>query len=251
MPRWPRGWRLGRICESLLVVDRTIRGLAAAQASRGRDAYFVLMSDNGMSWGQKGFSLKHTPPATRSPFYVAGPGIAPGSTDALASKTDIAPTLAELGGTSLPWADGQSLVPVLEGGTASDPGGAGDGAAVSTDGAPLGRSEHLEVMPGSSGYKGWEGLRTPEHRFLRWDDGHRELYDLAADPWQRRDLSRAQPDVALAMEARLDELLTASAAEGAAASAPLPSPAAPPSPDPAPASSPGVSAAASLVTTEG
>ena len=25
MPPWPRGWRLRRICESLLVVDRTVR----------------------------------------------------------------------------------------------------------------------------------------------------------------------------------------------------------------------------------
>jgi arylsulfatase A-like enzyme len=204
MPDWPRGWRLQRICESMLVVDRTVRAVAAAEARRGRPAYLIFMSDNGMAWGQKGFSLKHTPPATRSPFYVAGPGIASGSTDALASKTDIAPTIAELAGTTLPWADGQSLVPVLA--------GAGAGAAEG-----LGRQEHLEVMPGSSGYPGWEGLRTPERHFVRWDDGRRELYDLVADPWQRRNVVREEPDVAAAMEARLDELLAASAAEGAAA----------------------------------
>jgi N-acetylglucosamine-6-sulfatase len=204
MPDWPRGWRLQQICESMLVVDRTVRQVVAAQARRDRPAYFIFMSDNGMSWGQKGFSLKHTPSATRAPFYVAGPGIAPGSTDALASKIDIGPTIAELAGTTVPWADGQSLVPVLA--------GAGAGAAEG-----LGRGEHLEVMPGSSGYKGWNGLRTPERHFVRWDDGHRELYDLAVDPWQRRNLVSEQPDVATAMEARLDELLAASAAEGAAA----------------------------------
>jgi arylsulfatase A-like enzyme len=203
MPDWPRGWRLGRICDSLQVLDRTVRGLVSAQAQRGRDAVFVLMSDNGMAWGQKGFSLKHTPMATRAPFYVAGPGIAPGETDALTSKVDIAPTLAELGGASVPWADGQSFVPLLRGESPAD-------------GSPPGRSEHLEVMPASSGYLGWEALRTPEHRFIRWEDGHRELYDLVADPWQRRNLAERQPDVATAMEQRLDESLAASAAKGAA-----------------------------------
>jgi arylsulfatase A-like enzyme len=205
MPDWERGWRLRRVCESLLVVDRMVRGLVAAQAERGRDAYFVFTSDNGMAWGQKGFSLKHTPPSTRSPFYVAGQGIVPGSTDALVSKIDVAPTLAELAGTTLPWADGQSLVPELRGA------GAADGLA--------GRSEHLEVMPRSNprSYEGWNGLRTPELRLVRWDDGHRELYDLVQDPWQRRNLVAERPDVAAAMEARLDELLAASAAEGRAA----------------------------------
>jgi arylsulfatase A-like enzyme len=180
-----------------------VRGLVSAQAQRGRDAVFVLMSDNGMAWGQKGFSLKHTPLATRAPFYVAGPGIAPGETAALASKVDIAPTLAELGGASVPWADGQSFVPLLHGETPAD-------------GSPPARSEHLEILPASSGYEGWEALRTPEYRFIRWEDGHRELYDLAADPWQRRNLAERQPDVAAAMEQRLDESLAASAARGAA-----------------------------------
>jgi arylsulfatase A-like enzyme len=205
MPDWRRGWRLRRICESLPVVDRTVRGLVAAQARRGRDAIFVFTSDNGMAWGQKGFSLKHTPPATRSPFYVAGTGVVPGSTDALVSKIDVAPTLAELAGTSMPWADGQSLVPELSGA------GAADGTR--------GRSEHLEVMPRSNerSYLGWEGLRTPERHFVRWDDGHRELYDLVEDPWQGRNLVDELPDVALAMEARLDELLAASAADVAPA----------------------------------
>jgi arylsulfatase A-like enzyme len=183
------------------------------------------MSDNGMSWGQKGFSLKHTPLATRSPFYVAGPGIAPGSTDALASKIDIAPTLAELAGTTVPWADGQSLMPVLA--------GAGAGTAEG-----LGRSEHLEVMPGSSDYEGWNGLRTPERHFVRWDRGRRELYDLVADPWQRRNLVAEQPDVANAMEARLDELLAASAAEGAGAAEGDAASNAPLGRSPAPVSSP-------------
>ncbi len=169
----------------------------AAQAERERPAWFIFLSDNGMSWGQKGFSLKHTPPSSRVPFYVAGPGVAPGSTPALTSKIDIAPTIAALAGLELPWADGTSFLPLLRG-------------------EPFeGRSELLEVMPRSSdrGYAGWEALRTPEYRFIRWDIGQRELYDLVADPWQRQDLVTEEPELAARMEARLDELLAASAPE--------------------------------------
>jgi arylsulfatase A-like enzyme len=193
MPPWPRGWRLRRVCESLLVVDRMVGQLVNAQAERGRPVLYILLSDNGMSWGQHGFSLKHTPPATRAPFYVAGTGVEPGESesDALVSKIDIAPTLAEAARLALPWAVGTSFLPLLQGERFG------------------GAAELLEVMPAShdEGYQGWSALRTPDRRFIRWDDGQRELYDLAADPWERTDLLAAEPAVAAAMENRLDELL--------------------------------------------
>jgi arylsulfatase A-like enzyme len=195
MPPWPRGWRLREVCESLLVVDRTVAQLAAAQADRERPALFVLMSDNGMSWGQKGFSLKHTPPATRSPFYAAGTGVPAGSSEALLSKIDIAPTLAEAAGVDLAWADGASFLSLLRG----EP--------------SRGRDELLEVMPGSDevGYVGWSAVRTPDARFVRWDDGKQELYDLAADPWELENLADAEPERAAQLETRLDALLASAA----------------------------------------
>jgi len=197
MPPWATGWRLRRVCESLLVVDRTVGQLVAAQAERERAAWFIFLSDNGMSWGQKGFSLKHTPPASHAPFFVTGPDLEPGSTAALASKIDIAPTIAEMADLEQPWVDGESFMPLLRGE------------------AFAGRQEMLEIMPRSNdpGYAGWSALRRPDHRFIRWDTGQRELYDLAADPWERENLVASEPEVAAAMEARLDELLSASEPE--------------------------------------
>jgi N-acetylglucosamine-6-sulfatase len=195
MPDWPDGWRLDDVCESLLVVDRMVAQLLEAQAGRERPAYFVLVADNGMSWGQHGFSLKHTPPSSRAPLYVAGPGIEPGSTDVLTSKIDIAPTIAELADVELPWAAGRSLVPVLHG-TAFE-----------------GSGELLEVMPASNArsYQGWNALRTPRYRLIVWDDGSAELYDLVSDPWQMQDLAGRQTELVAQMSARLEELLAASA----------------------------------------
>ena len=191
MPPWPRGWRLRQVCESLLVVDRMVGQLVDAQAERDRPTLFLFLSDNGMSWGQHGFTLKHTPPATHAPFFVAGEGIEPGASGVLVSKIDIAPTLAEAAGISLPWADGRSFLPLLQGERFG------------------GSAELLEVMPRSNdlSYQGWSAIRTPGYRFIRWDDGQRELYHLVSDPWQRTDLLAAEPEMASALEARLDELL--------------------------------------------
>ena len=195
MPDWPTGWELQRICQSLLVVDRMVGQISAVQARRGRAAVLAFTSDNGMSWGQHGFTFKQTPPAARVPFYVAGTGIVPAIVDALVSKIDIAPTLADVAGIAFPGADGVSFAQLLRG-------------------APFfGRLEHLEVMPRSNvsgGYPGWDALRTPRWHFIRWQTGRRELYDLEADPWELRNLVRSQEDRAAMMEARLNELVAAS-----------------------------------------
>lgn len=194
MPPWPDGWPLTSICESLLVVDRMVAELVAIQAERGRPAWWVFLSDNGMSWGRRSFPLKHAPTATRLPFYVAGPGLAPGEDATLLSNIDLAPTLADLGGTGLAIADGTSFRPLL----------AGEPFA--------GRDEVLEIMPATEGraYVGWAGVRTPEWRYIRWDDGRRELYDLAADPDELEDVAGRETEQLAAMDDRLDELIAES-----------------------------------------
>ena len=191
MPDWPDGWPLTRICESLLVVDRMVAELREVQAARGRPARFVFLSDNGMSWGRKSFPLKHVPTATRLPFYVSGSGIEPGDDDTLLSNIDLAPTLAAMGGAEMPRADGRSFLPLLEG-------------------EPFdGRTEILEIMPSNDkrSYEGWAGMRTPEWRYVRWEDGREELYDLVADPDELTNRAGEEPDRSAEMSTRLDFLI--------------------------------------------
>lgn len=172
MPRFRGGWPLVPTCESLLVVDRMVGEVKQAMAGRDRPAYLVFLSDNGMSWGQKGLPQKHVPSAGRLPFYVAGPGVVAGTSEALVSNLDIAPTLAELGGTAMD-VPGHSLVPLL-----AEPGGPG-------------REAILEIMPPDpkGKYEGWAAIRTPRWHFIRWEDGRRELFDLAADPWELKNVA--------------------------------------------------------------
>jgi N-acetylglucosamine-6-sulfatase len=191
MPDWPDGWPLTSICESLLVVDRMVGELRDAQTERDRPVRYVFLSDNGMSWGRQGFPLKHVPPATRLPFYVAGTDIEPGDDDTLLSNIDLAPTLAAMGGTTMLAADGTSFLPLLE------------GAAFE------GRDEVLEIMPSTEkrSYDGWAAIRTPEWRYIRWADGTEELYDLLADPGELENVVSDRSDLVADLGPRLDALI--------------------------------------------
>jgi N-acetylglucosamine-6-sulfatase len=189
MPDWPNGWQLTKICESMLVVDRMVGELVDVQAERGRPLYIAFVSDNGMSWGQKGFPGKQVPTATHLPFYLAGPGIRAGETAALVSNIDIAPTLAEFAGETVAGADGQSLSPLFEVEVA-------------------GREEMLEIMP--SGPEQWAAIRTPEWRYIRWDNGTLELFDIQNDPWELDNVRAGNRDVADRFDRRLNRLLKAS-----------------------------------------
>jgi arylsulfatase A-like enzyme len=169
--------------------------LLEVQAQRDRPAYFVFLSDNGMSWGQKGYPLKHVPPATRLPFYVNGPDITSGRTDTLLTNVDIAPTLAELAGAGSPAPDGVSFVPLLRGQEQA------------------GHDELLEIMTADPRgfYEGWAALRTPEWRYVRWDSGEVELYDVTSDRWDSENLAKRHPQRVREMDMRLDEVIIASA----------------------------------------
>ncbi|MBX3032149.1 MAG: sulfatase-like hydrolase/transferase [Chloroflexi bacterium] len=194
MPDWPTGWKLRSICESLLVVDRMVEDLAAAQAERGRPAWLILMSDNGMSWGQKGFPQKHVPTATRMPMYVKGPGVDAGATDALLSNIDIAPTLAAIGGTTLPKASGRSFLPLLR------------GQSFTARSAVL----ELQTRPSPTRPPYWTAVRTRDWHYIRWSTGRRELYRVRDDPWELRNLITRYPEKAAKLETRRKRLLKAS-----------------------------------------
>ena len=194
MPDWPAGWRLRSACESLLVVDRMVGQIVDTQAERDRPAWFVFMSDNGMSWGQKGFPQKHVPTATRLPFYVAGPGVTRSASDALLSNIDIAPTLADIGGADLPTADGTSFLPLLRG----EP----------FTGHPY--LLELQTTSHTTARIYWAAVRTREWRLIRWSTGRRELYRLSSDPWELTNLVTTNRPTANMLEARLDALLLAS-----------------------------------------
>ena len=169
----------------------------------GDDVLFVLTSDHGEEFFEHGgtshgFSLYdellHVPLMIRWPARFEGRRV-----NADVRSIDIFPTLCELLGVEAPRGlRGRSLVPLLEGG-ALEPlptfGELVEDAGSRALGEPMGIAH--AVVDGK--WKLIRNLRTP----LRRPRPNLELYDLATDPGEQRDVADEHPEVA----ARLAELV--------------------------------------------
>jgi arylsulfatase A-like enzyme len=188
MPYWPKGWPLQPTCESMLQVDEALAAIQAAQAERGRPAYYFLFSDNGMSWGQKGYPYKRVPTSTRIPMFAAGPRVPRGqSTGKLLSTIDFAPTIATLGGASMPWVDGAPFNKLLKG-------EAYDG--------------HKRILEISLSPKvEWRAVRYKNWRYIKWVDGRRQLYNVRQDPWELKNLRYKKPALAKRLDVELKRMV--------------------------------------------
>lgn len=188
---------------AMLGVDDMVGALVSALARTGRldDTYIFFTSDNGFHLGQHRLRPGKTTPFEediRVPMVVRGPGITPGGTvDALASTIDLAPTFAELGGATVPlYAEGRSLVPFLTGRGA--PGGQG----VPWRDAVLVEFAHADYSPKTP--PDYAVLRTERYSYVEYATGERQLYDLAGDPAQLRNLAATADPILLAtLSARL------------------------------------------------
>jgi len=142
----------------------------------------VLFSDHGYHIGEKNRFAKHSlwERATRVPLVISAPRITPGQTvTAPVELLDIYPTLVEL--TGLPGNEhneGNSLVSLM-----ADPEAPWRYAAVTT----YGRNNHSVTVEG--------------FRYINYEDGAEEFYDLRADPNEWHNLAEDET-----YRAKIDEL---------------------------------------------
>jgi N-acetylglucosamine-6-sulfatase len=179
---------------SLQAVDEMVAEIVTTLQDTGAlaNTYIFFSSDNGYLLGQHRQTDKGVPyeEAIKVPLVVRGPGIAAGrSIGQLSSNIDLAPTIADLAGASIPrFVSGRSLVPLLKG---SQPRawrqatisqfyreGNGEPGEVST--------EAVLDQPGAPSFL---VLRTGNRSYVEYVTGERELYDLANDPHQLRNLA--------------------------------------------------------------
>jgi N-acetylglucosamine-6-sulfatase len=179
---------------SLQAVDRAVGRLVDALADTGRlnDAVVVFTSDNGLAWGEHGWTKKEVPyeEAIRVPLVIrAGGSARPRSEPRLVANVDLAPTIADVADVELPEADGRSLVPLLR------------------DEPVRWRSALLiEHVRGTNPIPTYCAVRTARHLFVRYATGERELYDLVADPAQLDDLAGGRAMLEARLEATLRRL---------------------------------------------
>jgi arylsulfatase A-like enzyme len=129
-------------------------------------------------------------PLLRVPYIIAGDEITPGSSDALVTHVDLAPTFAALAGT---W---------FQGGAGSLP------LPLQGEGAPD-RRIVLETA-WATPLQGVRqiGLRTPRWKYMELEEGGAAaLFDLEEDPDERRNLAERLPKVAGELRAELRSLI--------------------------------------------
>jgi N-acetylglucosamine-6-sulfatase len=178
-------WR-GKM-EELMDLDDVVASLTSAVGFE--DTYVFYLTDNGFMLGEHRCAFKAQPytEATKTPLMVRGPGVRENAnSDLLVSGTDIAPTVLDLAGYDSDTfsLDGRSLLGPLM----AVPGEEEEEGALETW---EWRDYLLIEQLWKEGGKHWQAVRTKDSLYVERDTGERELYDLAADPYQ---LTNIEPE---------------------------------------------------------
>lgn len=161
---------------TLMAVDDAVDRILDALEQTGRlsTTLVVFTSDNGFTWGEHRWVKNKQVPyeeSIRVPFLVRyDPLVSQARRDGrFVLNIDLAPTAAEIAGTTAPDADGESLLPLLA--SAKGPG----------------RSDFLIEHMGLDEERfvpSYCAVRNNRHTYVAYDTGETELYDLASDPYQ-------------------------------------------------------------------
>jgi arylsulfatase A-like enzyme len=168
-------------------IDREMGRLLNTLQERGLESntIIIFMGDNGYFLGERGFGGKFMlyEQALRVPLIIYDPRL-PASRRGLACdrtvlNLDIAPTILNLAGIDIPMMmHGHSLKPLIEGEDPPEWRNGFLGEYLSTAFPSIVRSE---------------GYRTNRWKYIRWIDfgpEAEELYDLASDPMEERNLAK-------------------------------------------------------------
>ncbi|MGP9766124.1 choline-sulfatase [Halomonas sp. AOP13-D3-9] len=114
---------------NLSYIDDKVGGIIdVLERTRMLDNTIILfVSDHGDMLGERGLWFKMSPyeGSSRVPLMISAPGIEPRRVDDPVSAMDVNATLADLVGIDLsaiePWTDGESLLPLMQGGSRKTP----------------------------------------------------------------------------------------------------------------------------------
>ncbi|QIN82345.1 sulfatase-like hydrolase/transferase [Rubrobacter tropicus] len=206
---------------SLQRVDRFIGNASDILRRHGEmdDTYFVFYTDNGAHFGQHRLTHGKLQPYEEDinfPLILRGPGIRSNVVEpGLVGNHDIAPTIADMANAQAPaFVDGRSVMPLATGAATAWP-----------------RTAVLSIRePDLNPPPQWGVLRMQNQKYIRFQNGAREYYDLATDPHEvDSDPGAVSAETRDHWERRIDEIRACSGQEcQAAENAPtFPPPAAP------------------------
>lgn len=191
-----------QILRSLLSVDDGVASVLNALDKTGlkEKTVVVFLSDNGMTLGDHRFGVDKNcayEACVKIPFIVYAPGMVEArSDDRLVANIDLVPTFLEWAGGEIPESvDGRSLVPLLV-----------DANAPWREDLLL---EHWRTEGGvGSMIPEFHAVRTEEWKYVEYETGEKELYDLVNDPYELNNLAgkRAYREIEARLAERLAEL---------------------------------------------
>ena len=187
------GTYVARYDGEIRYVDDQIARLFAALEARGvlDDTLVVVTADHGEALGEHdrffnhGFDLYD--PALHVPLILAYPGRIPtgASVDGIAQSVDVVPTILELLGIDAGFGlAGRSLVPAIEGGVTT-----GNTFTLARTTKTL-TYPHLKI---ERDIHDMFSVRTEDWKLIERDDGVAEVYDLATDPGEQRNVADELP----------------------------------------------------------
>jgi choline-sulfatase len=132
------------------------------------DTIVVFCSDHGEMLGERGlwFKMSFFEGSSRVPLMIAGPNVAPGAHATPTSNLDICPTLCDLAGIDMeaimPWTDGTSLKPMIDGTERHEP--------------------VLMEYAAEGSYAPMVAIRDGRYKFVHCEIDPPQLFDLDSDP---------------------------------------------------------------------
>lgn len=180
--------RYAKMSRAVRGLDDSMGRILSALGDRESDTLVLFMSDNGFLLGEHRRVAKMVPyeESSHVPFVVRYPRMVPTSSPfrsgALTMNTDLAPTIADILG--IHWgADGTSLVPLLT-----------KDATKVRDAGLLNWCRGLHVCAGNKmstdfvelqlSIPSYFGVVTDQWKYVEYNTGEKELYDLATDPYE-------------------------------------------------------------------
>jgi arylsulfatase A-like enzyme len=183
--------------QSLRGVDDAVGRLMTELADTGRlaDTLVVYASDNGLLFGEHRILNKQVPyeESIRVPMVIRYDPLTQkvaSSDPRFVLNLDLAPTFAGAAGLAAPGAEGTSLLPLLAGAD------------------PPWRTDFLVEHILASNIPTYCAVRNQGFIYVKYQTGEEELYNLALDPYQRRNVSSRPRYVSRksAMHSRLVQL---------------------------------------------
>jgi len=179
----------GSYDEEVRFADAQVGRLLHDLRTQARDPIVIVAGDHGESLGEHGertHGMLAYDAALRVPLIVAGPGIGAARRTSPVSLSDIAPTLLELAGVQVSNRSGRSLL--------------------AADGDPEREIYSETEYPHVAGWSPVYALAQDRWKLILSHGP--ELYDLASDPTESKNVAAARQALVSAMAARLEVLRT-------------------------------------------